>query len=245
MNLTLRRQRIQNVPREIGTCLRLLGVTIRTTKNFWLEHEGELEWLLRDAHHRWRDEIKKVHGDYGGSHEAAVVLNALFDRIKSLFRNKGVTLGDQAAPTVKRTVRPVKREWLPPEEREKRRREYRQKFYRNQYRASVGIPLNAELKSYYRGVLKAAALFMLVPCLLFAEPPSPPPLSAVLRWTPPRDVIYEELSTNVQPITVRVTVSSNVIRRTIWWKGDVVRTNYAVLESNVLSCVTNTSVTTP
>lgn len=87
--------------------------------------------------------------------------------------------------------------------------------------------------------------WLLVPLLAFAQPPSPPPpLSALLR-TLPRDHVYEEVITNSEPILFRVTVTSNIVRQTIWRSGETLRTNFSTLETNIVSCVTNTSGVTP
>jgi len=71
-------------------------------------------------------------------------------------------------------------------------------------------------------------------------PPMPPVYEGrVPFYFPPRDDIYVELVTNTRPILVEVSVSSNVIRRTLWYHDSNLRTNFWVMASNRISVTTN------
>lgn len=59
-------------------------------------------------------------------------------------------------------------------------------------------------------------------------------------YIPPRDDIFDVLVTNTRPIVVEVTVFSNEVRRTIWYKDGQARTNEQTLSTNMLSRTTNT-----
>lgn len=96
MTLTRKRFSDREVPREIRGCLRALGVPFRRDVSFWLANEAELEWILRDAHRAWREKIKIVHTDRGGTQQAAAALNAIWQRIQKAFLWHGVALKESA-----------------------------------------------------------------------------------------------------------------------------------------------------
>lgn len=61
--------------------------------SFWSREEHRLlEWLER-AHHAYREQIKRVHPDLGGSKELACGLNQCWQRVRMLFARHGITLG--------------------------------------------------------------------------------------------------------------------------------------------------------
>lgn len=94
-------------------CLQSLGVAFRIGPcgAFWDVNAEELEYILRDAHKAWRDKIKLVHTDYGGTHEASARLNLTWDRVRDMFLAHGVTLEGRRPPMVLKQVR--KREPIP------------------------------------------------------------------------------------------------------------------------------------
>lgn len=66
-----------------------------------------------------------------------------------------------------------------------------------------------------------------------------PPVPAGI-YQPPQPSVAIVWHTNVEPLTVRVTVSSNVVPVWRWVDGGVVYTNFAApLSSNVISITTN------
>lgn len=68
-------------------------------------------------------------------------------------------------------------------------------------------------------------------------PMAPIPNSAL--FVPPSDMIHVKFFTNTVPLVVRVEVSSNVWRRTVWWQAGQPQTNEALMASNLISVVTN------
>lgn len=70
------------------------------------------------------------------------------------------------------------------------------------------------------------------------NPTSLPPRAPV--FVPPHDDIFDVLVTNTRPLVVEVTVFSNEVRRTIWYKNGQARTNFQTLTTNVISVTTNT-----
>ena len=61
-------------------------------ESFWLRHEHELHEILHDAWQAWRRLMQKVHPDRGGDARACARLNAVWQRVKTLFARKGITL---------------------------------------------------------------------------------------------------------------------------------------------------------
>lgn len=61
-------------------------------QSFWLRHEADLPYILKEAHDRYRELMKKVHPDVGGDQKVAASVNMAYQRIEHLFRKKGVVL---------------------------------------------------------------------------------------------------------------------------------------------------------
>jgi hypothetical protein len=62
-------------------------------RGFWERNAASLDYILKDLHGAYRKRISRVHGDKpGGSHEAAVAVNAAWTKIKRLFAQRGVVL---------------------------------------------------------------------------------------------------------------------------------------------------------
>lgn len=113
---------------------------------------------------------------------------------------------------------------------------------------------NATLKLTLMGLKQSIGVLALVPCLVFAQPTPPLPMSVMQRqaqqndWQPPRPHWYSEVRTNTEALVVRRTVTSNVVCMTIWWEMNplgksICHTNYEVKSSNVVSVVTNVVLT--
>lgn len=67
--------------------------------------------------------------------------------------------------------------------------------------------------------------------------PLPPNPSGI--FVPPSDYIHIEFFTNTIPLVVRVEVSSNVWRRTVWYNLGRAQTNETLMASNLVSATTN------
>jgi hypothetical protein len=62
--------------------------------NFWERDEWELRDLLTEAMALYRKRIKDTHPDMpGGSNEEAVALNLAIDRLRKLFKSRGIEIG--------------------------------------------------------------------------------------------------------------------------------------------------------
>ena len=62
------------------------------TASFWARNEYDLDLWAQRAHSAYRELAVRVHPDLGGNPEDAIALNAIWERIKHLFRQKGVTI---------------------------------------------------------------------------------------------------------------------------------------------------------
>ena len=60
--------------------------------SFWNRPHYELVDILKDAKDLWRRNIKVSHPDRRGSHACAATLNCLWDRVKTLYKRRGIEL---------------------------------------------------------------------------------------------------------------------------------------------------------
>lgn len=59
---------------------------------FWMRNADRLEIVLRDIYTAYQRTMRRVHPDNGGSHEAAVMVNNAWSKIRRLFAKRGITL---------------------------------------------------------------------------------------------------------------------------------------------------------
>ena len=59
-------------------------------QSFWTRHESELHEILNEAHGRYHALAKEIRTDLTENHRKAVALNAVWQRVKTLFARKGI-----------------------------------------------------------------------------------------------------------------------------------------------------------
>lgn len=69
--------------------------------------------------------------------------------------------------------------------------------------------------------------------------PALPMPNQALTFVPPNDMMMVAFHTSTIPIIVRVEVSSNVWRRSLWWHQGQMQTNDTLIASNLISATTN------
>lgn len=69
--------------------------------------------------------------------------------------------------------------------------------------------------------------------------PALPMPNQALTFVPPNDMMMVAFHTSTIPIIVRVEVSSNVWRRSLWWHQGQIQTNDTLIASNLISATTN------
>lgn len=80
-------------PKELGLCNS--GYYVHRNKGplFKRLSTGELYALLESARDRYRQSMKEVHPDRGGSHVEAALITRSWKRVKLLFARRGIYLG--------------------------------------------------------------------------------------------------------------------------------------------------------
>lgn len=93
------------LPHQVTTLLAELGLEFRTHRlkaaprrhlprtSFWLKFESRLHVILVDAHRAYRKLAKRLHPDKPtGCASKFAYINAVWQRVKRIFRNKGIEL---------------------------------------------------------------------------------------------------------------------------------------------------------
>lgn len=75
--------------RNISGALRFLGVTYNNSgHSFWESNSGDLDVIFYDAKKKYLYKIRKVHPDYGGTHDYAVSVNRAWSIIKKRINSR-------------------------------------------------------------------------------------------------------------------------------------------------------------
>jgi len=101
MTITRLKYRMQQgVPYQITEALKVFGLRYRRSRHysqrtgFWLAQEHQLHEILFDVKVAYKRLMKRVHPDKGGCPKLCAYVNAVYDRIKLLYKRKGIQLCD-------------------------------------------------------------------------------------------------------------------------------------------------------